>query len=307
MKTYKIALLLNFLFLCFIACNNDDDAALIVPEAGTLVGGPFNFVVDGTPDRVSGISLQGTPVGTNSSYVITDEQGGILGLPATLSDLEEVDFDEAGAGVCLVWYIRYEEGLSGLTVGGNANSLSGDFDLSNSLMVTRSAILAGVLAGGPFTFIVDDTADMVSGITLDDSLINGMNTTYVITDDANNILGIPPTISDLEGVDFNGAGAGVCLIWHLSYADGLMGLVAGNNVSDFVGNYALSNSIEVTRASAGLLSGGPFLFTIDDSADMVSGLTVMDNQDLSETGYVITDDANNILGLPPQSNGCRRS
>ena len=299
MKTYRIVLALTALLFIFTSCENDDDVAAIVPEAGTLVGGPFNFVVDGIADTVSGISIQGTTVGTNSSYVITDEAGGILGLPATLSDLEGVDFDEAGAGVCLIWYIRYEDGLTGLSVGGNANSLSGDYDLSNSITVTRSALFGASLSGGPFTFIVDGTADMVSGITVDDTMVNGMNTTFVITDDANNILGLPPTLSDVEGVDFNGAGPGICLIWHLTYADGLTGLMAGNNVSDFMGNYVLSNPIEVTRASAGTLAGGPFLFTIDDTADMVSGITVSDNQDLMETGYIITDDANNILGLPP--------
>lgn len=290
---------LSILLLGFTSCENDDDVAMIVPEAGTLVGGPFNFVVDGTADNVSGISIQGTTTGTNSSYVITDEAGSILGLPATLSDLEGVDFDAAGPGVCLIWYIRYEEGLTGLSMGENANSLNGDFDLSNSLTVTRSALFGASLSGGPFTFIVDSTADQVSGISVDDSLVNGMNTTFVITDEENNILGLPTTLTDVEGVDFNGAGAGVCLIWHLTYGDGLTGLTVGNNVSDFVGTYVLSNSVSVTRASAGTLAGGPFLFTIDDMPDMVNGISVSENQDLMETGYVITDDANNILGLPP--------
>ena len=137
MKTYRIVLALAALLFIFTSCENDDDVATVMPEAGTLVGGPFNFVVDGIADTVSGISIQGTTTGTNSSYVITDEAGGILGLPATLSDLEGVDFDAAGAGVCLIWYLRYEDGLTGLSVGGNANSLSGDFDLSNSINGSR--------------------------------------------------------------------------------------------------------------------------------------------------------------------------
>ena len=44
-------------------------------------------------------------------------------MPPTLSDLEGVDFDGAGAGVCLIWYLRYEDGLEGAEVGENAANL----------------------------------------------------------------------------------------------------------------------------------------------------------------------------------------
>ena len=44
-------------------------------------------------------------------------------------------------------------------------------------------------------------------------------------------------------MDFDGAGAGVCLIWHLSYEDGLTGLELGNNVNtDLMGLFDFSNS-----------------------------------------------------------------
>ena len=106
---------------------------------------------------------------------------------------------------------------------------------------------AGTIAGGPFSFTVDGTPDMVSGITLDSSSATGTNGTWVITDDQNTILGLPPTLNDVEGVDFDAAGPGVCFIWYMRYEDGLSGLAAGNNVSDLEGLYGLSNSIMVTR------------------------------------------------------------
>ena len=90
---------------------------------------------------------------------------------------------------------------------------------------------AGTISGGPFTFSVDGTPDMVSGIILDNSMNSGANGTWVITDDANNILGLPPTLSAVEGVDFDGAGIGVCLIWYMRYEDDVTGLMAGNNVT----------------------------------------------------------------------------
>jgi hypothetical protein len=87
---------------------------------------------------VSGLSLTGDRSGSNSTWVITDDQGKILGLPPTLDAVEGVDFDGAGVGTCLIWYLRYEDGLVGLEPDLNANDLQGCFDLSNAVEVVRS-------------------------------------------------------------------------------------------------------------------------------------------------------------------------
>ena len=243
----KMYLMVLALSLVISACSNDDDGpAPVIPEAGTLIGGPFTFCVDGTADMVSGISLTGNPVGTNSTYVITDDQGNILGLPPTLADVEGVNFDGAGGGVCLIWYLRYEDGLLGAEAGMNANNLQGVFDLSNPITVTRNAPESGMISGGPFNFTIDGTADFVSGITLDGNQA-GTNSSWVITDDQGNILGLPPTMSDLESVNFDGAGTGVCLIWYLRYEDGLEGAAMGMNANDLSGCFSLSNPITVNR------------------------------------------------------------
>ena len=105
-------------------------------QGGQLSGGPFAFAVDSVPDFVSGISLAGAS-GTNSTYVITDADGNILGLPPTLEAVEGVNFDEAGAGVCLIWHLSFEEGLQNAEVGNNASQLEGCFELSNPIEVTR--------------------------------------------------------------------------------------------------------------------------------------------------------------------------
>ncbi|WP_136466148.1 spondin domain-containing protein [Flagellimonas onchidii] len=303
MNNLKSIMTLLGIGLILVSCDPETDDAPLVLNAGELSGGPFTFTVDGTPDMVSGITLDDSNVvGTNKGYVITDDAGNILGLPPTLSDVEGVNFDGAGAGICFIWHIVYEAGLSGLEMGENTDDLSGEYELSNSIMVTRNGLNAGKLTGGPYTFTVDGTPDMVSGVALDDTDLNGTNQTFVITDDQNKILGLPPTLEALEGVNFDGAGAGVCFIWHLTYEDGLSGLEAGENVADFDGNYALSNSIMVTRngLNAGKLAGGPFTFKVDGTPDMVSGIT-LDDAELNGTNqtYVITDDQNKILGLPP--------
>ena len=62
----------------------------------------------------------------------------------------------------------------------------------------------GTLEGGPFTFCIDGEDDFVSDITLTGN--NGANSGWIITDEALNILGLPPMPSV---VNFDGAGAGV--------------------------------------------------------------------------------------------------
>ena len=295
------------LVLFFTSCNDDDDNVEDNPDialAGEISGGPFTFCVDGTPDFVSGISLDASDAsGSERTWVITDDQGLILGLPPSLEDVEAVNFDDAGAGICLIWYLRYEDGLTGAEVGMNANNLQGNFDLSNSIEVVRNETNAGDISGGPFEFNVDGDPDFVSGISLDSSSSIGSNGSWVITDDQGTILGLPPTLDAVEGVDFDEAGAGVCLIWYLRYEDGLEGLEAGLNANELEGCFSLSNSIEVVRnmgANAGEISGGPFEICVDGTPDFVSGINLDSSEAFgSQSSWVITDDQGVILGLPP--------
>ena len=295
------------LVLFFASCEDDDDNGQDNPEmalAGEISGGPFTFCVDGIPDFVSGIALDASDAaGSERTWVITDDQGVILGLPPALEDVEAVNFDDAGAGVCLIWYLRYEDGLTGAEVGMNANNLQGNFDLSNSIEVVRNETNAGDISGGPFEFNVDGDPDFVSGISLDSSSSTGSNSSWVITDDQGTILGLPPTLDAVEGVNFDEAGAGICLIWYLRYEDGLAGLEAGLNANDLEGCFSLSNSIEVVRnmgANAGEISGGPFEICVDGTSDFVSGITLDSSEAFgSESSWVITDGQGVILGLPP--------
>lgn len=286
------------------ALSNSIEVVRSETKAGTINGGPYKFYVDGEADFVTGISLDSSvSSGTNSTWVITDDQLNILGLPPTLDAVKGVNFDEAGEGTCLIWYLRFEDGLKGAEMGANAANLEGCFNLSNSIEVVRVAgVNAGEIAGGPFSFCVDGEVDNVSGITLDSSNASGSNSTWVITDDKGNILGLPPTLDAVEGVDFDGAGAGTCLIWYLRYEGEISGLASGNNAADLTGNFDLSNSLEVVRnkPNAGYLSGGPYKFIVDGTPDFVTGIT-LDNTDASGTNssWIITDESGKILGLPP--------
>jgi len=133
-------------------------------DGGTLTGGPYEFCVgDDEADHVSSVMLSGA-LGTNSQWVVTDETGKILGLPPTP---EAVNFDGAGAGTCLIWHLSYEDDLTGLEAGNNVADLSGTHDFSDEYVtVYRNQPDAGELVGGPFQFVVDGEADMVSGISI---------------------------------------------------------------------------------------------------------------------------------------------
>ncbi|MEQ3796402.1 T9SS type A sorting domain-containing protein, partial [Flavobacteriaceae bacterium MJ-SS4] len=219
------------------------------PTAGVLEGGPFEFCVgDGEADNIpaDAITLSGNS-STNEAWVVTDDQGNILGLPATPYD---VNFDEAPAGTCLVWHLGYEDNVSfdGVT---NASELMGCYALSNPITVTRKHTEGGTISGGEdntFTFTVGDgEADIIpeDSITLSDNV--GTNSQWVITDEDGIILALPDSPYD---VNFDEAPAGNCLIWHLSYEDGLEGAEVDGNAADLVGCYSLSNSIIVVRNAA---------------------------------------------------------
>ncbi len=142
-----------------VSCSNDDDGVelSIVPKAGELTGGPFTICIDGTPDMVRGIVLNNPNViGANRTYVITDDLGNILGLPPTLDTDQGVNFRDASSGVCLIWYLRYENGLEGLEFGLNTNDLSGNCVFSNPVAVNRNQPKAGELTGGVFNFTIDE-------------------------------------------------------------------------------------------------------------------------------------------------------
>ena len=258
---------------------------------------PLVICADDGIDNPIDVNLEGD-LGANSAWVITDENGEILGLPAAPPFVLE----GAGAGVCLIWHLSFEDGLVGAEVGMNANDLEGCFSLSNALAVTR---LTGddcncVVDGG--TIETNDPLSICTGDGVSDpinvSLANatGSNSAWVITDLQGMILGLP------EGspFDLEGAGDGVCLIWHLSFEDGLVGAEVGMNANDLEGCFDLSNPIEVVRT--GVIGG---VLSTEDNTNICVGDGESDAIDVtlegnfgSNSAWVITDENGEIVGLP---------
>ncbi len=118
----------------------------------------------------------------------------------------------------------------------------GCYSLSNPIEVTRNEAVGGTISTtDPTTICIDGTGDPID-VTLTGNV--GQNSQWVITDPNGVILDLPAA----PPFDLDGAGPGVCIIWHLSYSDGLTGAIVGNNANtDLMGCYALSNPIEVIR------------------------------------------------------------
>ncbi|WP_191860541.1 T9SS type A sorting domain-containing protein [Hanstruepera ponticola] len=237
-------------------------------------------------------------MGDNSLWVITDANLNILGTPPS----PPFDLEGAGEGVCIIWHLSYADSvdLNGVT---NAADLMGCYDLSNPITVTRNGVNGGELAiaGSGDTEIEICAGDGESDafdVTLEDAM--GDNSLWVITDADLNILGTPPS----PPFDLEGAGEGVCLIWHLSYADSV-DLTGVTNAGDLMGCYDLSNPITVTRNG---VNGGELAIagSGDTEIEILAGDGQSDAFDVTLDGamgdnslWVITDTDLNILGTPP--------
>ncbi|MDO1499752.1 T9SS type A sorting domain-containing protein [Winogradskyella maritima] len=276
------------------------------PEGGTLTGGEnniFTFCVDGEADNIpeGAITLEGN-IGSNSVWVVTDLDLNILGLPPTPS---APNFDAAGAGTCLVWHLSFEGDPETFLDVTNAGDLEGCFELSNPITVIRYEADGGILEGGSFEYCVGDgEADNIpeGDITLSGNV--GNFSQWIVTDSEGMILGTPP---NPFVVDFDGAGDGTCVVYHLSAFGEVEGATAGSNIADISGCYDLSNGIDVVRnqPEGGTITGGDnntFTFNTvgDGQPDQIAeGAVTIEGSSGENATWVVTDEDLNILGLPP--------
>jgi hypothetical protein len=292
-------------------CFDLSNPLIVERKATTDVnGGNIEFVggttseticVDGIADPLDVITDMSTVVGETRAYVITDDLGNILGLPAA----PPFNLDPAGPGTCLIWSLSFNGQITGLEVGSNASGLAGDFDLSNPLTVIRNEPNGGGITlddGSTSTTIIVDGVPDPLNVNLDGTGA-GSNRGWIITDDLGNILALPPA----PPFDLDGAGVGECSIYYIRYEDGTTGIMAGNNLTDLMGCFDLSNPIVVDRIAPTGVDGGTISFVdgstmqticvdgVADPLDVIveAGTVVGENQ-----AYVITDDLGNILGLP---------
>ncbi len=197
---------------------------------------------DGLADFIA-VDLTGNS-GENTQWVVTDESLNILELPT--SNL--FNFDGAGFGTCLIWSVSYTGEIGGLVVGQNAANLAGCTNISNSIRVVRQDCTpicevtpSTITSNDPIVFCVGDGNPDSVRINL--IVGTGDFSRFIITDTNATIL----AISSETIYDFETTAPGICILWNITYNDGVGGLIVGNQINGLNGCFRLSNALTIVR------------------------------------------------------------
>lgn len=145
-----------------------------------------------------------------------------------------------------------------------------DGTVSGSATVSFIVVDGGDLSSTGSTDTLYSCVDdgLPSVFDFDIASTTGTNTGLVVTDEAGVILSLPTGNS----IDFEGADAGTCLVWNISYEDPLTGFEVGNAIpADVDGCYSLSNAIAVVREA------GADCVTSVDELTLFDGLSLYPN------------------------------
>ena len=259
---------------------------------------------DGIPDNIT-VALTGN-MGTNTSWVVTDEASNILELP----DTNVFNFEGAGFGTCYIWSISYENPISGLVVGQNAANIIGCHELSNNLIVVREdcsdtcSVTGGIIS-------TSDSLTICAGDGIPDNITvaltgnMGTNTNWIVTDEALNILELP----DTNVFNFEGAGFGTCYIWSISYENPISGLIVGQNAANITGCHELSNHLVVVRedcsdtcnvTASSISPDAPTVFCVDDGTPDSVKINLI-NGTGAFSRFIITNTASTILDISTET------
>ncbi len=250
---------------------------------------PTTICVDGTPDPINVTITGGTGTGT---WVVTDAAGIILDLPAN----GPFDFDGAGGGVCVIWYVNFDDPAFTPAVGDDAAAAvaaSSCAFLSNPISVTRNEVLPSVISTDVTTVCAGDPNDEIN-VNID-TPGTGTQTQFVITDaTGSTILGTPAG----NPVSLSGAPAGQCIIWVVDH-DGSLNAPT-DQVADLEGCFALSNGVTIDRIEVlpSVISTDVTTVCAGDPNDEIN-VNIDTPGTGTQTQFVITDaTGSTILGTP---------
>ncbi|MEL6853357.1 MAG: hypothetical protein AAFP92_32905, partial [Bacteroidota bacterium] len=295
---------------CFALSNNRVVVIRDTVDGGTVQsssGMDTLQVCYNDPNATTVYSFDSTTVGSGSfTYLVTDAAGNILGIPPG----DMVDFAGAGPGECWVWGVSYT-GTFTAQVGDNINQVAlcdGCFDLSdNFIVVLRDDVDGGMVQselGADTLTVCYNDPNQSTVFAFDSTGTAGPNFTYVVTDAAGTILGVPPA----DMVNFAGAGPGECWVWGLSYSGNLTASIGDNaaQVALSDGCFDLSdNFIVVLRedVDGGMVQSelGADTLTVCYNDPNQSTVFAFDSTGTAGPNftYVVTDAAGTILGVPP--------
>ncbi len=271
--------------------RNQADAGLISLDDGTFE--TSLCVGDSNSDFVN-VNVQGN-ASTAGAWLITDTAGNIIDTPGS----PPFNFNNYPTGTCQIFFLAYSGTVSGVSVGSNTADISGCHDLSNQIIVTKQSANGGNIStplGSDISICVNDGIDDVIDVTLTGN--DGTNSQWLVTDADGVIL----ELATSNSFNFENVGIGTCLIWHLSYEDGLIGLGVGENALSLQGCHDLSNWITVirTESEGGTISltDGTTEATFCTSDGESDAFTVNLTGNIGTSVWVVTDTDGNILDLP---------
>ena len=157
-------------------------------------------------------------------YVVTDDQGNILGLPPA----NTVDFEGAGPGNCYVYYMRYTGNLIA-SMGDNINNdpLSDDcYDLSDDFVMVERILPPSqneISTDNAETSVILDLASGQTTVTFVNNAEAGLSYQYAAVDQSDQIVGL----SVNESFDFAQLDMGVYRVYGVLY-DGAFTAVVGD-------------------------------------------------------------------------------
>ena len=266
----------------------------IVQDGGTIsTEDNTNICVDGAPDPIN-VDVMGSE-GSNEGWIITDDSNNILALPPA----PPFDLDGAGVGTCFIWYIRYENGLTGNETGNNLSDLSGNFDLSNSITVTRETPDGGTITLADGSTSLEQCAENIIFEVAHTTTAANLSYWYIITDENNNILNFQNSTAGTT-VDLTGAPSGTCRIWGWSFS-GEPAPTMGDPISTLTDGDCEVISADFITVGREVPDGGvidsdrgtDFEYCLDEGIPInATNNTTAPNLNY---WYIITDEADNIL------------
>ncbi|NNC95287.1 MAG: T9SS type A sorting domain-containing protein [Chitinophagales bacterium] len=289
---------------CFSLSSNYIVVRRTQPDGATVSSNFGDTLHTCAGDGVSDAFIMSNSTTSNSlyTYVVTNAATEVL---AVSSDTV-FDFELAGEGECWVWGLSYTGSLL-VSVGDtvlNLAALSDDcFDLSsNYVVVNRTGV-----DGAQVSSSLGDTLNICAGDGIGDPFVMSNTSTssatyiYLITDASTNVLAI-----NTDGnLDLDGAGAGECWVWGLSYT-GTLAISVGDTVSTFGSLsdscYGLSENYVVVFRS--FVEGATVNSSVGDSAQFCTGdgfvdQVIMNNSSSSSDDYIyiITDASTQVLSI----------
>lgn len=194
---------------------------------------------EGTSSSTVGLNVEGEK-GDDFRFLLTTAIGNII----EISSAPSFQFEDRTSGDFGIWHIGYEQGTTGIEVGGNINQISGCFDLSNPVSISIQTVSGGNIqtVDGQTSLdlcVGEGTTDLVE-VLLDDVI--GLRRNWVLTDGTGVIIDLPSG----PVFNFEDSESGVRNIYNISYNGEISNLEVGMRISDITGCYDLSNPLFIT-------------------------------------------------------------